>query len=161
MKNLSTKASPELLARGHKKYHLELPDFIKSWTLEKNYDQLDQYFNVSLASGELAKIVKTYGEFTQREFILSLRSGPDDEDGIWHDDGSRVLAFSLGLNTMPHKIEGGELLLQKKGQPTSRQTFSPLGFGELVLFLTGVWGWEHKVNAVKSGERLVCAGWLT
>lgn len=94
------------------------------------------------------------------EYIVSVRDArsPYEEDGIWHDDGSRPLAFSLGLTLEPSKVQGGVLQLRKKGEE-SGTNFGPLPFGRLCIFKTGVDGFEHRVLKVEKGLRVVMAGW--
>lgn len=92
------------------------------------------------------------------EFITPLRT-PPDEDGIWHDDGSREMAFSIGLNLQPKNIEGGKFLFREKGTEEYLE-FPPLAWGQLLIFATGTDGFEHRVLKVTKGQRLVIAGWL-
>lgn len=148
---------------GYTRHLWPLPPEVIKLIEQKNWTALDGYFQTQLKPERaLRQLLDSYGSFGNVEFILSLRTAPDDEDGIWHDDGSRKLAFSLGLNLSPEQIEGGELLLKKKDEPESHATrFAPLALGELVVFLTGEYGYEHRVLAVTKGERLVCAGWLS
>jgi|GEM_PF-356797 hypothetical protein len=154
--------SPELLHQGQAFFDLDCP---KSWVefiKNRDYAQLDQeVFKFTSSEGPLRQKLLEFADFNYIEHILSLRTSPDDEEGIWHDDGSRPLAFSLGLNLNPEKIEGGELLFREKGQSSEYKTIPPLAFGRGVVFLTGLWGKEHRVCAVAKSERLVCAGWCT
>ena len=101
-----------------------------------------------------------YKEFNHIEHILSYRRGDDpfEEDGIWHDDGSRVLAFSLSLNVFG-AIEGGSLGFRKRGQ--AEIELGPFEPGKLLIFNTGQDGYEHRTARVITGERLVCAGWCS
>ena len=90
--------------------------------------------------------------------------GFQDEEGIWHDDGSRKMGFSLSLNLAPQRIEGGELLIRHRllhpvQNDEGSLAIGPLSFGELVLFKTGLEGVEHRTRAVNKGNRLVLAGW--
>ena len=45
------------------------------------------------------EFLKQFHDFNFIEFIISIRDSQNEweEDGIWHDDGSRVFAFSLSL----------------------------------------------------------------
>jgi hypothetical protein len=154
--------SPELLHQGLAFFDLDCP---KSWVeliKNKDYAQLDQeIFKFTAPEGPLRQKLLEFADFNYIEHILSLRKSPDDEEGIWHDDGSRPMAFSLGLNQHPNEIQGGELLFRTKGTHAQAQSFAPLAWGQGVVFLTGLWGYEHKVTAVRSSERLVLAGWCT
>jgi hypothetical protein len=146
---------------GHVVLQLELDSSLPVLIEQERWNELDAWMSHSFKSGEIAAIVDPLGPFTTKEHILALRSAPDDEEGIWHDDGSRNLAFSLGLNLRPQTIEGGVLRLRQKGRIETEVSFPALAYGTMVLFLTGSSGWEHKVDAVTAGKRLICAGWLT
>lgn len=154
--------SSELAHQGLAYFDLECPQHWPELIKNRDYAQLDQeVFQLTGPHGLLRNKLLEFAEFDHIEHILSLRSSPDDEDGIWHDDGSRPLAFSLGLNLSPQNIEGGELLFRDKQEPSLEKSIPPLAFGVGVVFLTGLWGKEHKVCAVTGSERLVCAGWCT
>ena len=97
------------------------------------------------------------------ELMLAKRSGPQDkeEEGIWHDDASRDLAFSLSLNDSPDLIEGGLIGLRRKDEPEAPSFIPTQKWGDLIVFHTGKRGWDHKVTRVTHGNRLVLVGWLT
>lgn len=141
-----------------------LPDTIKQAVLDQNWNNLDEEFSKLITrDGQFSKELKYFfPELNEVEFIISLRDSKNDyeEDGIWHDDGSRILAFSLGLNIDTTSIEGGNLLVRKKGEENSI-IIPPPKFGECIFFKTGVWGYEHKICAVTKGYRLIIAGWCT
>ena len=105
-------------------------------------------------------MLSEYKEFNHIEHIISYRRGDDpyEEDGIWHDDGTRVLAFSLSLNVYG-EIAGGTLGFRKKGSASVE--LGPYAAGTLLIFNTGMDGYEHRTARVISGERLVCAGWCS
>ena len=108
--------------------------------------------------------LQKYGDFSEIEFIISIRSSNDepDEDGIWHDDGSRVLAFSLSLCLTPDEIHGGRLEFRRQGSDETVLASLPSPpFGTMIVFATGWQGFEHKINRVTSGERMIIAGWCT
>lgn len=154
--------SPELLNNGLAYFELDYPGHWPELIQNRDYAQLDQeVFKLTSPGGLLRNKLTEFADFEHIEHILSLRSSPDDEDGIWHDDGSRPLAFSLGLNLTPNEIQGGELLFRDKKETSQQAVIPPLELGRGVVFLTGVWGKEHKVCAVKASQRLVCAGWCT
>lgn len=154
--------SSELLHNGLAYFDFACPEHWPGLIEKRDYTQLDQeVFQLTGPEGLLRNKLLEYAEFQHIEHILSLRSSPGDEDGIWHDDGSRPLAFSLGLNLSPEKIKGGELLFRDKKEASQIKIIPPLPYGRGVVFLTGLWGKEHKVCAVTGFERLVCAGWCT
>lgn len=138
-----------------------IPDQIIHLIKSKNYLEIDRYFATEVSpKGQIFKILSQFCPVKDIEFIISKRSSLDDweEDGIWHDDGSRILAFTLSLTlTRP---EGGVLELRKKGNNLSSFLITP-AFGTMIVFKTGVDGYEHKINAVTKGERLIIAGWCT
>ena len=108
--------------------------------------------------------LRKYAEFSEIEFIISIRSSLEypDEDGIWHDDGSRLLAFSLSLTLDHEGVEGGRLEIRKRGSETSpSEVITTPPFGTMIVFSTGQSGFEHKINRVTSGERIIIAGWCT
>ena len=128
---------------------------------KENWYELDQYFlEISKPNGQLRNFLADYLDFKTLEHIIAIRSAPLDEDGIWHDDGSRFLGFSLSLNIDHSSIQGGELRFKRK---TSSQVeiFSPLPYGKIVLFLSGVYDYEHMVSAVTKEQRIVIAGWCS
>lgn len=151
----------ELAKYGHFLLDVSLPEELSKWINKKNYQEIDTYFQKELSlSGNLFKTLKLFCPVQEIEFIISKRSAEDEweEDGIWHDDGSRILAFSLSLTkTSP---AGGVLEIRKKGMPFSSYLLTPQ-YGEMIVFSTGEQGYEHKINAVTSGERLIIAGWCT
>lgn len=150
-----------LLQQGYIISKIQLPEFIEEYVISENWKSLDDFFLKELnIEGDFYKFLRNFAHFNHTEHIISLRQGPDDEDGIWHDDGSRHFGYSLSLNRFPSSISGGELLFRKKNS-LKAQSFGPLQYGEIVLFLSGLYNYEHKVNAVKQGERLVIAGWCS
>jgi len=138
-----------------------LPPQIRSLVIAQDWPKLDSFMQTQVApGGELFKLLSQHAQFTKVEHMLALRDGasPDEEDGIWHDDGSRVLAFSLSLNYFGLP-QGGALEVRPKGQPTN--SLGPYPPGTLVIFRTGVDGFEHRTCKVTAGLRLVCAGWCS
>jgi hypothetical protein len=118
----------------------------------------------ALPGGAVFEELRKYAEFSEIEFIISIRSSLEepDEDGIWHDDGSRVLAFSLSVTLDPDGIEGGRLEIRKRGSDTPDSGYLPTpAFGSMIVFATGQQGFEHKINRVIRGERIIIAGWCT
>lgn len=134
---------------------------VMDWVTKQEWDKLDQYFlDISRPDGVLRNFLLDFLDFTHLEHIISIRRSPDDEDGIWHDDGSRFMGFSLSLNINPPNIHGGELRFRKK-ESSASEIFPPLAYGDIVLFLSGIYGYEHMVSAVTKGERIVIAGWCS
>lgn len=134
---------------------------VGEWIKNKDWKSLDQYFlDISKPGGALFCFLFEFLDFTTLEHIISIRKSPDDEDGIWHDDGSRFLGFSLSLNLEPTHICGGELRFKKKDS-SQIEIFAPRPYGEIILFLSGIYGYEHMVSAVDEGERIVIAGWCS
>jgi len=152
---------PNFQTLGHCFFSLSLPQEVETWVQTENWVALDQWLAVEVQNtGLIGQKISDYLKDYSVEHIISLRSAPD-EDGIWHDDGSRDLAFSLSLNPTPEKIKGGYLAMRKKESPLL-ETFIPTqNWGTLILFLTGKQGFEHKTCAVVEGQRLVAAGWAT
>lgn len=138
---------------------LTLPETIISAVKDENYNELDRLIRgETQEDGLIFKHLKTFCPLKDIEFILSLREAKNEweEDGIWHDDGSRIMAFSLSLTlTRP---EGGVLELRKKGSKDSYKITTP-DFGDMIIFKTGVENYEHKINRVTKGARLIAAGW--
>lgn len=149
-----------LLPKGHLLLSFQSAPLAKDFVVKKDWKALDQLAKSWLEpQGPLFELLQKYCEFQQVEHILALRQAPDDE-GIWHDDGSRKLAFSLSLTLDNSSVEGGELSIRaKSSDEISTLTCRP--YGELVLFNTGKDGFEHKISAVRAGQRLVLAGWCS
>lgn len=151
----------ELLEVGHIAVPFPLDKKVAELVLQRAWKELDQYFlSLSLPGGPLRNFFDQYLEYQTLEHIIAIRKAPDDEDGIWHDDGSRFLGFSLSLNFSPQEIEGGELLFRKKAT-TENTIYTVRPYGTMIIFLSGLFGYEHKVSAVSKGERIVIAGWCS
>lgn len=125
----------------------------------EDWNTLDQLFKeASKPDGLLWNFLQQYLAFHGLEHIIAIRSAPDDEDGIWHDDGSRILGFSLSMTRNNESVVGGHLELKKKSEQAGL-TIKTRPLGTILLFLTGVYGYEHRVTAVTKGRRIVIAGW--
>lgn len=159
MKNL-TQCQNDLKLNGFCKLKLELPTSIKDAVLNENWPFVDEYFAQSLNNGELKNKLSDFFPYKNVEHIIAIRDAndPDEEDGIWHDDGSREMAFSLSLTTT--MVTGGELGIRKKMQDECTM-IATQEFGTLLIFATGKMGFEHKTHRVLKGKRIVLAGWLT
>ena len=138
-----------------------LPAEIIEHVKNENWPAIDQYFlEAERPGGALFEFMKDFLTFTSIEHIISIRTTPDDEDGIWHDDGSRILGFTLSLTPNPDKIVGGHLRFRRKSEPDFVSLpIRPLG--EMLIFKTGIYGFEHMVSAVTAGKRVLVAGWCS
>jgi hypothetical protein len=144
--------------------NFELPTAWEKYIQNEEWAELDHFAGQFLQKDQpLGRYLGQIYDFKQIEHILALRQAPGDEEGIWHDDGSRALAFSLSLNLRPSIIKGGKLFLRPKGSQdkSSEKTVYPRPWGQITLFATGQQGWEHRTECVSGGSRLVLAGWLT
>ena len=152
--------------QGFFRHSVDLPTSIQDLVLARNWSELDRAIGAEVQSGGvLFRTLRKFAEFSQIEFIISIRSSlvEPDEDGIWHDDGSRVLAFSLSLTLDPASISGGLLEIRHRGKLNSESAIQlpTPEFGTMIIFATGYQGFEHKINAVREGERIIIAGWCT
>jgi hypothetical protein len=148
----------EYFEKGQKSFIWEVPS---NWTEaieNKDWNSLDNLaFEALGETGQLREVLAKLCPVQKIEHLISLREAPD-EDGIWHDDGSRDLAFSLALSLKPFKGDG--LSLRIKGENQSAYSLGYRPYGTLTCFLTGSNGFEHRTNQVLSGSRLVLAGWV-
>lgn len=153
--------SPELNSSHliQKTYPLS-PELIKLIEQE-DWLSIDRFFlEAEKPGGELFNYLSEFLEFQSLEHIIAIRSAPEDEDGIWHDDGSRILGYSLSLTLNPNNLAGGHLRFRQKGE-TNFQSITTRPLGEILLFKTGIYGFEHMVSAVTEGKRVVLAGWCS
>ena len=148
--------------QGHDLLDFYLDDNFKELVINKNWAKLDKcVFELTAAGSPLHQLLRLQLDFTSIEHLIAIRSAPDDEDGIWHDDGSRILGFSLSLNLEPDNIIGGQLLFKSKENNLDPVIYPPQPWGKLIIFLSGLSGYEHKVTAVSVGQRIVIAGWCS
>lgn len=141
---------------------VDIDQVLHNFVANERFEEIDNYFTAATSKdGFLFNFLSSYEDFREIEFIISLRDSNNEweEDGIWHDDGSRKLAFSLSLIDS-NNIEGGKLEIRKIGSTTSN-IIVPFNFGEIVIFKTGQDGFEHKINKVTKGRRLIIAGWCS
>jgi hypothetical protein len=149
----------DLFEKGHTQLFYPLSKDIKTLVKEQNWAKLYQIFNSLMSeSGSLRLLLLQFHKFDSFELMLAVRDS-SVEEGIWHDDGSRSFAFTLSLTLDHLNIEGGNLLFRKKGEKSALTELPTQEFGTLTLFLTGQYGYEHKVSAIKSGKRVVLVGW--
>jgi hypothetical protein len=163
---VSNDSTATLKTRGYFLKELELPGAVRECVLARDWPALDQAIRAeTLPSGIIFDSLRKYAEFSEIEFIISIRSSLEfeDEDGIWHDDGSRVLAFSLSLTIDAEKIGGGKLEIRPRGsvEGAPTQSIPTPPYGTMIVFATGHGGYEHKINRVERGERIIIAGWCT
>lgn len=150
-----------LKTTGICQFKMNLPDEVKQLCLDHKLIELDHYFgNTTQENGTIFNLLQNFINFKSIEYIVSYRHGddPDEEDGIWHDDGSRKLAYSISLTTAA--IKGGEFLFRYKGNDQYR-IFPTPSFGTMTVFQTGQNNFEHMVKKVDSGKRIITAGWCT
>lgn len=153
--------NPELEEQGVIESSFPLSPFVLKALENEDWKSIDQYFlNAGKPSGELFEFLKNYLLFDSIEHIIAIRQPPEDEDGIWHDDGSRILGFSLSLTINNQDVVGGELYFRKKGEKNHR-SFTTRPLGTILLFKTGIYGYEHMVSGVSEGKRIVIAGWCS
>ena len=138
-----------------------LPPEIIELVKTENWLAIDQYFLAAeKPGGALFNFMETFLTFTNIEHIISIRMPPDDEDGIWHDDGSRTLGFTLSLTLNPKEVVGGHLRFRQKNTDDILD-LSIRPIGEILIFKTGIYGFEHMVSAVSEGKRVLIAGWCS
>lgn len=166
--NSTKTATPHCLLSGfYLKIELTLPLDFHTSLLHEDYSNLDLVYTNSLkTNGFLWSELKKYCIFNALDGIVAIREAPFDDEGIWHDDGSRVMGFSLSLNENPHSIIGGNLLLRERyiypdSSDAGSTVFEPQPYGTLILFKTGHDSYEHRVTKVTKGKRIVLAGWCS
>ena len=79
---------------------IDLPSQLPKLIQSDNYNEIDDIFQTLTSPGHVIfDFLAKFCPVKEIEFIISLRSAKNEweEDGIWHDDGSRILAFSLSL----------------------------------------------------------------
>lgn len=154
---------PELFVNGFHLTHVPLPEELRVLVQHEDWVQVDAIIkDLVKPDGGLFKFLQTYHDFSSIEFIIAVRDATNEweEDGIWHDDGSRVFAFSLSLTLESEKIIGGRLGIRRKNSHQFLDIPTP-SFGGIILFLTGIYGFEHKIHQVIRGKRVIIAGWCS
>ena len=152
---------PELFQSGYHLARFPLGENLRELVQAEDWQEVDQQFQqLTSKDGALFQFLSEYHDFDSIEFILSIRDSKNDweEDGIWHDDGSRIFSFSLSLSSDP--IEGGRLGVRPIGGEIFHEIQTP-AFGGIILFLTGQSGFEHKIHQVTRGRRIIVAGWCS
>lgn len=154
---------PEFFREGYELITVILPATVKDCVRLKDWVKLDHLFQIILAPGSpLWNELQKFHDFSLIETMISIRDANNDweEDGIWHDDGSRVFAFSLSLTEDLLTLQGGRLEI--KNIETERCVSVPTPpFGTAILFLTGVHGYLHRIRKVEAGTRIVLVGWCS
>lgn len=154
---------PELFPHGFHLSYFPLGDEIRDMVAREDWKALDDAFKeLTKKDGRLFKFLQEFHDFNEIEFIISIRDSKNEweEDGIWHDDGSRVFAFSLSLTLDADSIVGGRLGVRQKETKDFLEIPTP-SFGGIILFLTGMYGYEHCIHQVKEGRRIIIAGWCS
>lgn len=154
---------PALMNTGFHLSYFPLTEELRQWVRSENWGELDHAFKaLTSPEGQLYQFLKDYHDFSSIEFIISIRDAGSEweEDGIWHDDGSRVFAFSLSLTENASELEGGKLGVKRKSEEEMVTIPTP-EFGGIILFLTGLYGYEHKIHQVTKGRRIIIAGWCS
>ena len=153
----------EQFPQGYLLKKFPLDSSLKGLVLQEKWNGVDQYFlKLTAPGGAIFSLLQSFHSFSNIETMISIRDGANEweDDGIWHDDGSRVFAFSLSLNIHTHDIEGGVLELRRKNETHSESVPTP-EFGTAILFLTGIHGFEHRTRQVKKGKRAMLVGWCS
>jgi hypothetical protein len=154
---------PALMNTGFHLTYFPLTEEIRHLVREERWDKLDAAFKeLTSPKGRLYQFLQDFHDFTSIEFIISIRDAGNEweEDGIWHDDGSRVFAFSLSLTENAGELQGGRLGVKRKNETEFLEVPTP-DFGGIILFLTGLYGFEHKIHEVTKGRRIIIAGWCS
>jgi len=152
-----------LFPKGFLLQRIEFEPSLKNLVSEEKWTEVDQHFlKLTAPGGAIFNLMQEFHPFSKIETMLSIRDGANEweEDGIWHDDGSRVFAFSLSLTLNPGELEGGSLELRRKNDEQSEMIPTP-EFGTAILFLTGIHGFEHRTRQVKKGRRVILVGWCS
>lgn len=153
--------NPSLFINGYHLSYFPLSEETKKLVEEERFEELDKVFNkLTSPEGSLFKFIQQYHDITSIDTMISLRDSDNEfeEDGIWHDDGSRVFAFSLSLTL--GEVQGGRLGIKRRGSENFSLVPTP-SFGGIILFLTGIYGFEHKIHKVTKGKRLILVGWCS
>jgi hypothetical protein len=145
--------------KGYELFDRPLPLKAPELAMSENWPALDELMQATVHT-ELKLFLHQFKKFDSIEHMLAIRNGDDleEEDGIWHDDSSRVLAFSWSMNFWGLPT-GGTLGIREFGKKEIE--LGPYPPGTLIVFNTGIDGFEHRTSRVQKGRRLVCAGWCS
>jgi hypothetical protein len=155
---------PQLFAQGFHLESFQLTSEFRELVRQENWFEVDRMGAQLLTrEGLWFQRLQSFHSFSTIETMISIRDGSNEyeEDGIWHDDGSRVFAFSLSLTLEPNKIVGGSLQVRRKDDETKVVSIATPEFGTAILFLTGCHGYEHRTRKVEAGKRVILVGWCT
>lgn len=161
--HLDESLADQLNQDGFTQLKISLPQNMLQALALKDWNLVDsELFNITRPGEILFNHLSNFTTINAIEYIIAIRnsSDPDEEDGIWHDDGSRKLAYTLSLTDDPSSISGGILQFKKKGSKAIANIKTP-PLGTLTIFKTGVEGYEHRVLQVTAGVRIISAGWIT
>jgi hypothetical protein len=154
---------PESFPKGYHLKKIPLDSSLRGLVQQENWNEVDQCFSkLTVPGGMIFTMLQEFHSFSKIETMISIRDGKNEweEDGIWHDDGSRVFAFSLSITINPQEIEGGALELRRKNE-THFELIATPEFGTAILFLTGIHGFEHRTRQVIKGKRMMLVGWCS
>ncbi|OUR96779.1 hypothetical protein A9Q84_10585 [Halobacteriovorax marinus] len=150
----------EIKKKGFLQMKLAFPKELADALKLCNWQRVDQLLFEYLEVGAfLRTVLDQFHPYNTTEHMIAIRDARTDEDGIWHDDGSRHFAFTWSFNDDP-ELEGGELLFKVKNS-TECTTITPPAYETLTVFLTGEYNYEHKVNKVSRGVRKNLVGWCS
>lgn len=152
---------PKSFTKGFDLQSFALDPSLAHFLETDQWNEVDAHFKgLTKPNGRLFQYLSAFYDFKEIEFIISIRDASNDweEDGIWHDDGSRVFAFSISLTHQAGQVEGGHLEIRKKDAVEISSVPTP-EYGGIILFLTGIHGFEHRTRQVLKGRRVVVAGW--
>lgn len=155
----------QLIKQFHQHHYIsfkvdECFDWIEAIENENWQQLIKKYQHFLNQQNPFTQVLRALKPYTKSEWMLSVRDANDSfqEDGIWHDDGSRVLAVSLSLTTC--LVEGGILALRNKKTKQTINLQTP-DYAHALIFKTGVDGFEHKIHQVTKGKRVVMVTWLS
>ena len=152
-----------MLKNGYQIIDFPLPPEVKGFVQNEDWQKVDAVFlHLNSPGGDIFNLIHNLTPIKRIEQMISVRDAQDEwqEDGLWHDDGSRTIAYSLSLTTNSHELIGGKLGLRKKGEDSHIEINTP-SFGKAIVFLTGIHGFEHKIHKVLSGKRIILVGWCS
>jgi len=150
----------ELKKKGFMQMKLDFPSGFAKSLKDCDWLEVDQKFAGYLEkNGYLRAILDQFHPYDTTEHMIAIRDAKVDEDGIWHDDGSRHFAFTWSFNDDP-ELQGGELLFKDRGSDEC-VVIDPPSYETLTVFLTGEYNYEHKVNRVLKGVRKTLVGWCS
>lgn len=152
-----------MFENGYRIEKFDLPDSVRADVLKEDWHSVENtFFKLCAPGGEIFANLQKYFSFSKIEIMISIRESKNEweEDGIWHDDGSRIFAFSLSLTIDPSQIQGGNLEIRRMGSQISALLPTP-DYSSAIVFLTGIHGFEHRTRKVIQGKRIILVGWCS